>query len=137
MDTKRSQNISKMLSHLIKANNKSQTQVADESQMALGQLNGYLNNKNDIMSKSLIEVLYSLDINLEQIIKSKTQKATSLDELKFETDEDVLLFFYRNLEQIPRQTMLKHISWISTFGNKKLKVPSAASDILNRETAQV
>ena len=137
MNIQKSQNISKMISLLAKADKRSQQQIADESEVLVSQLNKYLNGKIDPRASTLINILNTLGFDLEDQIKRKTQAVTDLAEDKIETKEDVLLYCYRNLDPLAQETILSHVAAISKLNGKSKKMPLAAKSILKDSSRHV
>lgn len=126
-----------LLSSYAKTINRSQTSLAEEAGITHASLNRFFNDKSNLSSDALVDVLKAMDIDLVQIILDKQAKKSQDEDInQYETTEDAIRFLINNLEPRGQQTQLKNLEWINELAGKE-KIPKAVRSILKREVRLV
>lgn len=123
----------KLVSMLVKASGKSQTEIANEAGIAVPQLSRFLNGHSDLNLGHFIELLNLLDVDLNEIIKKKVKKSSDLEDLNLANMDDCLLYLFKNLDPIGKQTYLMNLAWANKVSVRGKKIPHQVEAILKTE----
>jgi transcriptional regulator with XRE-family HTH domain len=128
------QSIASLL-QILAAKKMPQTELATQANLNYGQVNRFLNGHSDMYLSSFVELCEALDIDLIKIIRDRTKSATQMEDQKYETAEDCLIYFYKNLDKLGRQSYLNQLAWAARIVNKgNKKFPVQIEEVLKRET---
>ncbi len=121
------------LAMLAKAQNKTQTEIANRIGLTPAQVNRLFNGHADMSSQNLLLILNDLGLNMDELVSSRTRKHAEIEESKVETVYDCLNYMFKSIDDLGRQTYLKQLAWVTQATTRK-PLPKNVQDILTKET---
>jgi transcriptional regulator with XRE-family HTH domain len=124
--------VGEKLAMLAKSKGKSQKGISSNLEMPVSQLNRFFRGHSDLSSNNLNVVLKELGIDLEEIISKKIREHAGIDELNLSSSEDCLIYLFRKLDPIGKQTCLNNLAWSNRIASDE-KLPTQVESILKSE----
>jgi transcriptional regulator with XRE-family HTH domain len=113
-----------------------QSEVAKGVDMQPSHINRYFNGVSDLTSAHFTNILKVLGIDLEKIVSDEIQKLTGNETHKVTDLNSSIEFLFSSLDEIGRQTMLKHLHWVAQKTSKK-KIPDQVTFIIQKEISRI
>ena len=121
---------------LAKAKDLTQSRIASEVGMQPSHINRYFNGASDITSGHFVDILRVLGIDVEKQTSEQLKVLAGLSDHNVSDLNSGILFLFNTLDEIGKQTMLKHLYWVAEKTSKK-KIPEQVTYIIQKEVSKI
>lgn len=121
---------------LAKAKDLTQTEIAGEVGMQLSHINRYFNGASDITSIHFVDILKVLGIDVDKLASEEIKNIAGINDGDVKDINASVLYLFNSLDEIGRQTMLKHLFWVAEKTSKK-KIPDHVSTLVQKELSRI
>lgn len=121
---------------LAKAKNKTQAEIADDLGMQPSHINRYFNGGSDLMASNFVGILKVLGIDVEKLASEEIKVIAGITDSDIKDVNSSVIFLLNSLDEIGRQTMLKHLHWVAEKTSKK-RIPEQVTSIIQKEISRI
>ncbi len=121
---------------LAKAKGITQAEIAKEVGMQPSHINRYFKGSSDLVSEHFVDITRVLGIDIDYTVTAELTKLTTDEDSDVNNLSSSVTYLLNSLDDIGRQTMLKHLLWAAEKTSKR-KIPENIAYIVRKEISKI